>query len=175
MKILANIIGILAVVLFVLSYQQKTRRYIVITNILSRVFYVTQYMLLFAFSGAAMDLTGLLVSLLAHKKDKNFISKHIKLWVVASLLFIVAVGLLFYKDIFSILPIIAVIFEVGALWLTKEKHIRIVSLLSTPFWLVYNILCGAYGSAVGSVLAMVSIVSAFIRYDIRREIKDEKI
>ena len=175
MKILANIIGILAVALFVLSYQQKTRHYIVIINILSRVFYVAQYVLLFAFSGAAMDLAGLVVSLLAHKKDKNFISKHIKFWVVASIIFIVAVGLLFYQDIFSVLTIIAVIFEVGALWLSKEKHIRIVSFLSTPFWLVYNLLCGAYGSAVGSILAMVSIVLAFMRYDARKETENEKI
>ena len=173
MKILANVIGGLAVVLFVLSYQQKTRRYIVLLNILSRVFYVTQYVLLLAFSGAAMDVAGLVVSLLAQRKDTKFISKHTKIWAIASLVFIVAVGLSFYKDIFSILPIIAVIFEAGALWLEKEKHIRIVSFISTPFWLVYNILCGAYGSAAGSVLAMISIISAFIRYDIKGRKNEE--
>ena len=173
MKILANVIGILAVALFVLSYQCKKRSNIVIMNILSRVFYVTQYILLFAFSGAAMDLSGLVVSLLAQQKDKKFISKHLRLWVIASLLFIMTVGLVFYTDLFSLVPVAAVMFEAGALWLSKEKHIRIVSFFSTPLWLIYNIFCGAYGSAVGSVLAMVSIVSAFIRYDIKKNKQEE--
>ena len=169
MKILANVIGVLAVLLFVLSYQQKKRKKIVLLNIASRVFYVTQYVLLLAFGGAAMDVAGLIVSLLAGQKDKKFIKNNIKLFVAISGIFIVAVGLLFYKNIFSLLPVVAVIFEAGALWLTREKHIRIVSFISTPFWLSYNLLCGAYGSALGSVLAMISIITAFVRYDMKHK------
>ena len=46
----------------------------------------------------------------------------------------------------------------------KEKMIRFISIFSVLSWLVYNIVSGAYGSAVGSVLTLVSIISALIRY-----------
>ena len=56
MKIIANIIGIAAVAMFVLSYQLKTRRGIIFFNAGSRVFYVLQYILLGAFEGAVLDI-----------------------------------------------------------------------------------------------------------------------
>ena len=58
--------------------------------------------------------------------------------------------------------------EVTALWLTNEKHIRVLSLASTPFWFTYNVANSAYGSAVGSFLAMVSIIVAMVRYEKKR-------
>ena len=71
MKLAANIIGITAGAMFVFSYQCKTRRGILLLNAGSRVFYVLQYLLLGAFSGAVLDITALAVSLLAQRKDNG--------------------------------------------------------------------------------------------------------
>ena len=46
MEILANILGLIAMAMFVLSYQCKTRRSILFFNAGSRVLYVLQYILL---------------------------------------------------------------------------------------------------------------------------------
>jgi len=75
-------------------------------------------------------------------------------------------GMLTYQNVFSLLPILGVIFETLALWLKKERSIRFVSLLGAPFWLAYNLLNMAYGSAVGNVITLVSITIAIVRYDI---------
>jgi len=168
MKIIANIIGIAAVAMFVLSYQLKTRRGILFLNAGSRVFYVLQYLLLGAFEGAVLDIVALLVSVLAQRKDSGWLKKHPGLTVLGANLFVVAMGLLFYKDIFSLLPILGVLFETGALWLNRERQIRFVSFFGAPFWLAYNLIFAAYGSAVGNVLTMVSIGIAIVRYDILR-------
>ena len=58
MKLFANIIGLAAVAMFVLSYQLKTRRGIILFNAGSRVFYVLQYILLGAFEGAVLERLG---------------------------------------------------------------------------------------------------------------------
>ena len=50
----------------------------------------------------------------------------------------------------------------SAFWISDERIIRRVSLLGSPFWLAYNLLSRAYGSAVGDLLSMVSI--AMIKY-----------
>ena len=69
------------------------------------------------------------------------------------------------------MPIFGVLFETLALWLKKERNIRVVSLLGAPFWLVYNRLNGAYGSAIGNVITLVSISVAIVRYDILKKEK----
>ena len=165
MKIVATMIGLTAVVLYILSYQMKHRKGIIFCNGAAAILYITQYILLSAFEGAAMDLLGLLPNLLAAKKEHPFIRKRLKLLVVLSDLLIIGAGAFLYKNIFSLLAIAGVLLEKGALWLTKEKSIRMVSLLATPCWLIYNLSAGAFGSALGNILAASSFVLAFYRYD----------
>ena len=167
MKYIANLVGILAVIAFVLSYQQKNRRGIVLCNVISRGLYV-QYLLLFAFEGAILDIVGMLASILAQNKEKNLIKKHLKAVVIGINLVIVATGFLLYKNIFSLLPMFGVLLHTGAFWLDNEKQIRRISFLGSPFWLVYNLISQAYGSAIGDVLTMVSIGVAMYRYDFKK-------
>ena len=74
-----------------------------------------------------------------------------------------------YKNIFSLCPIIGVILHTSAFWITNEKIIRRVSLIGSPFWLIYNISSMAYGSAIGDALTIISILTAIYRYDVRRK------
>lgn len=167
--IFANICGITAVAMFVFSYQMKTRNSLIFLNGGSRVLYVLQYILLGAYEGIVMDTIALFVTLLAQKKDNGFLKKHQKAFIIGSNLLIVAVGLLLYQNIFSLLPIAGVLFETGALWISKEKYVRILSLFGAPCWLIYNLVFSAYGSALGNVLTVVSIGLAMYRYDIRKK------
>ena len=169
MAIIGNIIGVSAVVMFVLSYQLKTRKRIILFNAASRVLYVLQYVLLGAFEGAVLDIIALLVSILAQNKNKGWFAKHTKFAIVGANLFVVVMGLLFYQNVYSLLPILGVLFETGALWLTKEKQIRLVSFFGAPFWLAYNLIYIAYGSAIGNVMTMVSIGLAILRYDMKKK------
>lgn len=169
MKIAGNILGLLAVAMFVLSYQMKSRRNIILLNASSRLLFIIQYLLLGAFEGALLDTIAFFVSLLCQKRDHEFIKKHFALTVILSDIAIFALGMITYKNIFSILPILGVIFETLALWMKKERTIRIASLLGAPFWLVYNTLNYAYGSAIGNAITLVSIGIAIVRYDILKK------
>lgn len=171
MKYAANAVGVLAVVIFVLSYQQKTRRGIVVCNVISRALYVLQYILLFAFEGAVLDIIGIIASVLAQNKDKPFIKKHLKAFIIGVNLLIVGATAALYKNAFSLLPMFGVLLHTGAFWLSDEKHIRRVSFLGSPFWLAYNIYSSAFGSAIGDVMTMVSIGIAIFRYDIKKKDK----
>lgn len=164
----ANAVGVLAVALFVLSYQQKTRKGIVICNAVSRALYVAQYVLLGAFEGAVLDVLGVFASVLAQKKNSGFVKKHLKLVIVVVDFVIVTAGICLYENIYSLLPIAGVLLHTGAFWIDDEKKIRKVSFLGSPFWLVYNLVSRAYGSAVGDVMTMVSIGLAILRYDIKK-------
>jgi hypothetical protein len=84
-------------------------------------------------------------------------------------LLIITVGLLLYENPFSLLPILGVLLHTGAFWIENERIIRRVSLLGSPFWLIYNLYCHAYGSAIGDILTMVSILLAMYRYRHRKD------
>ena len=166
METLALIVGLAAVFFFLLSYQFPKRKAIIACNITSRVLYIAQYLLLFAFEGAAMDLSAIPSSVFAARKHTPFVEKHRLAILIGVNVFVVGIGLLVWRSWLSWVPVVGVLLETNALWMTKEKHIRWLSLAALPFWLFYNVSCGAYGAALGNVLVIGSIVSAMLRYDV---------
>lgn len=168
---IAQVVGVLAVAAFLLSYQGKKRNHIIALNATSRALYIVQYLMLGALEGATMDFLGIVSSVLARQKEKPFIKNHLKVWIVLMNIAIFAGGMLFYENIFSILLFIGVMLHTSALWITKESTIRKVSFLGSPLCLAYNLANGAFASGFGDVLTMVSIGIAIWRLDIRRKEK----
>lgn len=169
MNVAALIVGFAAVLLFLLSYQFSERKAIIVCNVASRVLYVLQYLLLFAVEGAVMDLSAIPSSTFAARKHTPFVQKYKQVILPAVNALILILGTLVWKDWLSWVPVVGVLLETNALWLSREKNIRIFSLASLPFWLFYNVRCGAYGSALGNVLAILSILFAMFRYDISKK------
>lgn len=167
MKIVAQIIGLLAVATFLLSYQQKKRTNIIVFNTVSRCLYILQYVMLGAFSGAVLDVLGAVSSIIAEKKDTSFIKKHPKVVLISINLCIIISGsiiALINKSWLDLFSIAGVLLHTSAFWINDEKIIRRVSLLGSPFWFVYNFFSEAYGSSIGDILTMCSIIIAMIRY-----------
>ncbi len=175
MKLVALILGLLATAFYLLCYQQKKRSRILLLNIISRLLYITQYFLLGAFEGVALEISGALAVMLAERKNLPFIKRHMKFFIIAIDVVIIVAGLAVFKNWYSLLPIAGVLCHTSAMWLDDEKWIRRVSLSGNPFWFVYNFICGAYGSCVGEVLSAISIITAMIRYDRKKktELKEE--
>ncbi len=169
MRIIAQILGLIANALYLLCYQQKKRSGIITMNIAARVLYVTQYFLLAAYEGVALEIAGAIAVVLAKLKDKPFVKKHLKLFIIAIDLMIIASGLAVYKNIWSLLPIIGVLFHTSAMWIDDEKWIRRISLGGNPFWFTYNMIYGAYGASVGEVLSCISIITAMWRFDRKKK------
>ena len=172
MKTAALITGLAAVVFFLLSYQFPKRRAIITCNVISRVLYILQYLLLFAFEGAVMDVSAIPSSVLAARKHTPFVQKYKWGILVGVNAFVVILGLLVWQNWLSWVPVVGVLLETNALWLSREKNIRLLSLAAAPFWLFYNVRCGAYGGALGNVLTIVSIAVAMRRHDFPSQTKE---
>ena len=169
-----QIIGLLAVATFLLSYQQKKRSNIILLNVISRFLYILQYLLLGAFAGAVLDILGAVSSVVAGRKHTGFIRKHTKAMIILMNGCIIAAGgtiALVNRSWIDLFSIIGVLLHTSAFWISDEKVIRRVSLLGSPFWFVYNFLSRAYGSAIGDLLTIGSIVIAMFRH---REKKQEQ-
>ena len=163
----AQIIGVFAVGLYLLSYQLKKRIHIVGVTCVSNVLYVSQYLLLGAFSGAVMDILSTVSSFLAAKKNAKCFEKYAK-WIAATnIIVIIIAGIIITVvrgDWLEVLPIGGAVFPTLGLWCDNEQTIRKFGLIGAPFWLVYNFIAKAYGAALGSALSIISLVLALIRY-----------
>lgn len=165
--IVSQIIGISAVVLYLLSFQLKKRKQIVWCTCLSNALYVLQYILLGAFSGAVMDFLSTVSSFFAGKKNASWFKRHIKLIALLNFGLITAAGValaVVQRDPIELIPIAGALLQTGGLWFENEQTIRKFGLGSAPFWLVYNFISQAYGAALGSVLAICSSAIAILRY-----------
>lgn len=164
MKTIATIVGILAVTLYISSYQFKNRKTIVAVYSTANLLYVLQYILLGAYTGMAMDTISFVSSVLARKRHTPFIQKYYKLVIAAMIISMITAGALLYQNIFSIVAVCAAIIETSAIWCTEERKIRILTLCGSPFWLTYNLASCAYGSAIGNVINICSLLIALFRY-----------
>ncbi len=165
--IIAQIVGIAAVFLYLLSFQLKHRKHLVFVTCISNCFYVLQYFLLGAFSGAILDILSTVSSFFANKKNEPSFQRYAKGMAFVLLVLIVGVGLaltLVQKKWIELLPTVGAVFQTSGLWFNNEQTIRKFALVSAPFWLSYNFLSQAYGAAVGSLLTILSIVVSLVRY-----------
>lgn len=169
MNYLATTIGVFGVVMLILSYQQRRRKNILFCNIIARTLFILQYFLLFAFEGAVLDIVAVVGSLPAQWKEKPWIKKHLLPVIIGVNVLILAVGLLMFRNLFSLLPVLAVLLQVNALWCSKEKNVRLLSLAGVPCWLGYNLYTAAYGSVLADVLSVVSLCVALWRYDLKKK------
>ena len=165
--IISQFIGTAAVALYLWSFQLKKRAQIVGVTCLSYIFYVTQYLMLGAFSGAVMDVLSAALAFLAGQKNAPRFRQTAKRlsWVVCGM--IAAAGLMIAvlrQDWIELLPIAGALLQAGGLWFSKEQTIRVCGLAGAPFWLVYNFESQAYGAALGAALTVGSTVIALLRY-----------
>ena len=103
------------------------------------------------------------------KSAYEFVKKNKRVIFIGINAVIIIAGVLLYKNIFSLFPLVGILFQTDALWLKKEKYIRIVSMLGCPFWFTYNFVSGAYGSCIGDVLSFVALGVSLLRYDILKK------
>lgn len=166
---IANGIGISAVIVYLLSYQQKSRKGIMAFGMVCRALYLVQYVMLLAYEGAILEILSMITLFFAQKKSHPLVQKWKPFVIIGSAIILTAGGLAFYKDLFSLLVVVGCVLQMIAFWMSTEFKIRWVSLIAAPCWLIYNIHNGAYGVAVGDVLSMVSIIVAMFRYDLKKE------
>lgn len=169
MYIIAQVIGIIALVLAVISFQQKTHKYIVAFQLAANFAFVLHFGLLGAYTGAILNAVALLRSVVFVNKGKKWADNKIWLWLFCVLS--VAAGIITWQNALSVLPILGMVCTTVAFWIKTPRYVRMCALPSSPLWLVYNFASRAWGGVFTEVINMASIIVAIIRLDILGEKK----
>ncbi len=167
--ILIQLIGFCAMAFGILSFQAKRRNTILLMQMTASILWAVQYLLLGAYTGVALNLVSIFRNLFFTKKGKSRLVDS-RLFPIAVMTVFFIAGIATYDGAISLFPTAAMMISTIALYITEERSIRLLSLLVSPLWLIYNIKTGALAGAICETITLISIIVALIRY---RKVKSQ--
>lgn len=163
MNIFAQIMGLLAIITWVMSILLKNKKDIILSQIVANAIYSSEYAILKAYSAASMNFLSfirLIIYYIFAKKDKK-LSKFI---LVIFFILIMLLGIFTYNGLLSIIPIIITLFYAYSLWQNNLKITRIIYIMAAVLWIYYNFQVGAFVGIVGNILEIIAGVFSLIKY-----------
>ena len=173
MRIFAQVIGIVAMLINVLSYQCKKQRPLIVMQLVSSTFYAVNLFILDAPTGCVLNLVGICRAIVF--SNKKFFRADRKIWIavfsLASAGVYALTFLVFGKEptaknlIIEFLPVIGMIATTVGFYRDGAKDVRLLSLINSPCWLVYHLTTRSIGGIAGEVVMLISIVVGYLRHD----------
>ena len=154
----SQIAGFLAFILSLIAYHRKKKSKIFQTMTVANILDIAHYTLLGAYSGSITKVIALIRNEIIIVKEKN---KKFNKKIVLIILFAIYLvsGILTYKNLFSILPILAAMIYLYFIWNGNELTVKKCAFYCYFLWLTYNI---CIFSIAGITSNIVSIISTFI-------------
>ena len=172
-EIIAQIIGVIAMLFNILSYQGKQPKTVIALQLCGATFFAVNFLLLGAAVGGILNILAAIRALIFFFRDK-FKADRIY-WLIAFIASYISVYILnftvFGKEptafnlIIEILPVIGMLaLNIGFL-LKDSAKIRKCGLISSPAWLIYNIVAGSWGAIICELFTLISIFVGMFRHD----------
>lgn len=135
-----------------------------ITNILD----ITHYFFLNAYSGLVTKVMALIRNIFILGKEDN---KKLKsnIFLILFIIVYIILAIITFKNIYSILPFVATIIYMIAVWNGNELQIKKIAFLCYFFCLVYNISVFSVMGIISNIVALISTYIAYFNY--KKEIK----
>ncbi len=179
----AQLIGIAAMTFNILSFQAKTKNEIIGMQFIGSSLFCFNFLLLKAYTGALLNGVAVLRAFVFLKKEK-FKAQHPFWSVLFVTLFVTAYILTFavfgkettpFNFVLEFLPLVGMTATTLAFRSKNAKTVRLLSLINSPMWLIYNCINFAIGGIICEVVSLVSIFIGLLRYDLlSKSVPDKK-
>lgn len=174
MDILAQILGILAMIVVFFSFQQKTQKSIAIFQFVSSSLWTVHFLLLGAYTGCILNIIAVLRDAVFMQRNKHKWAAHIG-WLIGTVILCFGVYVLtftvFDKEpttpnlILELLPVIGMGASTISLRQKEARHVRMFALISAPLWLIYDAAIRSLGGTVTEIISIISISIGIFRLD----------
>lgn len=171
--IIAQIVGLFAMAFNIFSYQQRTQKRVIAFQLGGSILFAVNYLMLGAVVGGILNAVGIIRALVFLNKEKLKATRPVWLigFTAVYLLSYVLTFTLFRKTltvftlIVELLPVIGMTATTISFRLSDAKVVRRFGLISSPSWLVYNIVSLNLGAIICEVLSLGSILIGMLRLD----------
>lgn len=172
-EIIAQVIGIIAMAFNILSYQFKKKRAVITAQLLGAACFSINFLMLGAVVGGILNILAAIRAVVFLFKDKLKTDKWP--WLIGFILCYIAVYILnftaFGKEptpvnlIVEVLPVIGMVALNIGFMQKSSAGIRKFGLISSPAWLIYNIVAFSWGAIICEALSLISIFIGMFRND----------
>ena len=162
MPLFIQALAVIAFICFFVSFQTKSRKEILLWQIVGLLFYITHYALLEAWSGALLTTLNLLITIFFLFKDSRWWIKS-RYFLLGALLTLGIATMFTWTGYYSILPLVGVSTIVLAKWQRKPNNIRSISIFNSVFWIIYDMFVGSCGGVISETGIIISIVIGLVR------------
>ncbi len=161
--IIAQLIGLVALFFSLKSFLQKSKEKYIIDSIITAIFNGIHYFLLNAYSGFIIKIIALLREIILYKREKNKKYDKIILFILIMLVYIITGIFTYNNSIINLLPIICATTYFVAEWFGSIVTIKILALITTILWLIYNIAFLSITGAIYNVITIIVVTYALIK------------
>lgn len=162
--VVANIIGFIALLLWVGSIQLKHKNKIMIVQMLANIFYAIQYLVLGIVSAGVMNIVSTTRYYIYYKNEQKGKTNSIIL-LLAFVFVISIIAKMTVVNIIDLIPIGITLLYTYITWQKNTKIIRIGFIIGAVIWIYYNFYVGAYVAVIGNILEIISGIVAIVRFD----------
>ena len=168
---IAQIFGIIALIVLVLSFQKNDKDTLLKYQILSSLFFAIQYLFLNAISGCLMN-TMTLIRNLIFRKFKNKIPL---IYLIIVIFLMIILSIFSYNGPISLLPATACIIYSIAIWQSNMTIARVAEVIACVLSAIYNVKVLAISGLISIIIEIISVLIAIYRYDIKKYIPIKEV
>ena len=167
MQMVAQFFGILGIISNVIGIQLKQKKHIMLAFLIANFLFAINFALLKAYSGAVICFIQGVETFINYSYDRNN-KKCPKLLISAYLFVTIICGIFTCNNMIDILPVLSSVFFIMAIMQSKEKYIRLLTLIFISLFVIYDVFVGAYMALISDVIFNISTIISIIRYDTLR-------
>ena len=153
--IISQLVGFIAFVISLTAYHRKEKKKIFQTMMVCNVLDIIHYFLLRAYSGCITKAMALIRNEIIIAKEKNKKINNTIVLIIIAVAYL-ASGILTFKSIYSILPILAALIYLFFVWNGDELKVKKVAFYCYFLWLTYNIFVFSIAGIVSNIVAIIS-------------------
>lgn len=158
LQFIAQIIGILGIIVFLLCYHFKNMKSILKVKLLVDVIWGTHYFMLGAYSGFATNSICCIRELIFMNNAKKLFRS--KIWLLVFIMLNIGTALLTWQGYFSIIPALASSMATFSFWQKDVRIARKIAITNNVLMFIYDIFVSSYAGMIGESLSFVSVLIA---------------
>lgn len=179
LQVPAQIVGLVAMLFNILSYQQKTPKRVITFQLFGSVLFALNYLLLGAMVGMCMNVIGIMRAVVYSNRERFRADRlfwlifFVSLYSLSYVLSFTVFGMDFSlkNAVLELLPVIGMTATTISFRLQNAATIRRFGFISSPCWLTYNAVNLAIGGVICELFSICSIIIGLIRYDLKPRTK----
>lgn len=165
---LAQLFGIVGLIILILSFQKNSKEKLLKYQVFSSLFFSIQYFCLNAISGCLMNAMTLVRNIIF----RRFKNKVPIIYLIIIVVLMIILSIFSYSGVISILPTIGVILYSIAIWQDNLTITRIAEIIGCILFIIYNIKVVAISGLITTIIEMISAIVGIYRFDIKKYNKD---